>query len=446
MANVACKRIVLRIDQCSAEKFDEAFLRVTKGESVEHGFFSYPQGALARYLLIRGGEPLCAAWDDGAGGRSTTLKEFFEGFLHEPQELTFAETDEPLVNAIAASWQRIPDAHISAGLLDPSLLVRSLLERGKEAVVRVRTPLSYSFALIGGGQLKAFYAGSAGSETGDSQMTLSQIISRNPDDVALDVFEDPEPAKSEDWAPMPPEFTEGMVRFFSLTAPHMLLLLGGRELQRLELNTGRCYIGRDPSNDLVIDNLSVSRRHAVVTYNDGLCTIEDLGSSNGTLLDGQRITQPTPLTDSLEVVIGKHTVRFIARAAVQDQASQQMAMDATVYMRPAGFAKAASVPERPPQVPILTVAGQSVVVRQTPFSLGEAEDCSLRLQGRGVKPVHAVLKRDAGGQLWIAHEGGMLSATRINGQKVKVAPLQSGDLIQIGSMLLRFHLRADHSQ
>jgi len=443
MATVPFSRNVLGIEQCTAERFDEAYLRVTKGEKIENGYFSYAHGALKRFLLLSNSEPLCSAWDDGTGGRAGTLKEFFEPLLHEPRHLNFDEAASELVEALAVSWQRIPDAHTSPGLLDPAVLVKALLERGLRAVIRVRHHQLYSLAVINEGQLEAFFKGGDGQPADDQSQSLWETLNSGRDEIALDVYENPDAARSEDWAQVPKDFQEGMVRFYALTAPHIVLLLGDRELQRLQLTTGRTMIGREPTNDLVIDNLSVSRRHCAVTYNEGLCTIEDLGSSNGTVIDSKKISGPTPLTDGTEVTVGKHTLLYLERAAIQAPAMQgTMEIDQTVFMRPAQVSAATG---RTKQLPILTVAGQSFVVRSTPFAIGSDQDNNLPLQGRGIKPRHAELKRDAGGQLWVSHEGGLLSSTRINGQKIKVAPLQSGDLIQLGSVLVRFHLRTEHA-
>lgn len=74
-----------------------------------------------------------------------------------------------------------------------------------------------------------------------------------------------------------------------------LVLPGGH---RLELYTGeRLVIGRDPDSplaDLLPDN--ISRRHAEVCFDGSAATIRDLGSLNGTFVDGRRIEGDTAVT------------------------------------------------------------------------------------------------------------------------------------------------------
>src|SRR5690606_11998235 len=66
----------------------------------------------------------------------------------------------------------------------------------------------------------------------------------------------------------------------------------------------RLSIGREASNDLVLESDQVSRRHARLVIADGRCVLEDLGSRNGTSRNGERLSGPTPLEPGDRVVIG----------------------------------------------------------------------------------------------------------------------------------------------
>lgn len=68
---------------------------------------------------------------------------------------------------------------------------------------------------------------------------------------------------------------------------------------------GELILGREQgSADLVLDDPGVSRRHARVLPDDGGVIVEDLGSSNGTYVNGQRITGPVELGAGDEVQMG----------------------------------------------------------------------------------------------------------------------------------------------
>ena len=87
---------------------------------------------------------------------------------------------------------------------------------------------------------------------------------------------------------------------------------GGRSGEVFQLQGERTSVGRSPDCDIFLDDVTVSRRHALITEEGGRFTIEDLGSLNGTFLNRHRIEQ-APLTDDDEVQIGKYRLVFLAR-------------------------------------------------------------------------------------------------------------------------------------
>jgi len=76
------------------------------------------------------------------------------------------------------------------------------------------------------------------------------------------------------------------------------------------LTHGTNLIGRTPDAVVQIDRTEVSRCHARVVVEGTAATIEDLGSKNGTYLNGQRLQQPVLLTDGDEIWIGRSVARF----------------------------------------------------------------------------------------------------------------------------------------
>jgi pSer/pThr/pTyr-binding forkhead associated (FHA) protein len=87
---------------------------------------------------------------------------------------------------------------------------------------------------------------------------------------------------------------------------------GGRSGEVFQLHAERTSVGRSPDCDIFLDDVTVSRSHAVISQEGGRFTIEDLGSLNGTFLNRHRIEQ-APLTDDDEVQIGKYRFVFLAR-------------------------------------------------------------------------------------------------------------------------------------
>lgn len=75
---------------------------------------------------------------------------------------------------------------------------------------------------------------------------------------------------------------------------------------------GPVVIGRSPSSDIVIDEPYVSSTHARLTLQGPALVLEDLGSTNGTLVNGHPIDQPVTLRDSDEVQVGD-TIMKVSR-------------------------------------------------------------------------------------------------------------------------------------
>ena len=72
-----------------------------------------------------------------------------------------------------------------------------------------------------------------------------------------------------------------------------------------------CPIGRSPSNELVVADRKVSRRHAVIHKQSGHeYWIVDLGSGNGTYVNGTRVALPRQLINDDKILIGEFAVTF----------------------------------------------------------------------------------------------------------------------------------------
>lgn len=90
----------------------------------------------------------------------------------------------------------------------------------------------------------------------------------------------------------------------------LILSFEGTMLKTVDIIKDRMTIGRRPDNDIQVDNLAVSGQHAAVTtvLNDSV--IEDLGSTNGTLVNNE-IVQKHFLKNGDVIEIGKHTIRYV---------------------------------------------------------------------------------------------------------------------------------------
>ena len=87
---------------------------------------------------------------------------------------------------------------------------------------------------------------------------------------------------------------------------------GGRVGETFHPNVERTTIGRSPDCGIFLDDVTVSRKHAVLLQRDGVFTIEDQGSLNGTFVNRKRV-ESAELSDGDEVQIGKYRLTFLNR-------------------------------------------------------------------------------------------------------------------------------------
>jgi pSer/pThr/pTyr-binding forkhead associated (FHA) protein len=82
------------------------------------------------------------------------------------------------------------------------------------------------------------------------------------------------------------------------------------------LINGENLVGRSVDCGVRLDSTDVSRRHARIIINDDQAMLEDLGSTNGTFVNGARITSPVSLSDGMTIAFGSITALF--HAAVEE--------------------------------------------------------------------------------------------------------------------------------
>jgi pSer/pThr/pTyr-binding forkhead associated (FHA) protein len=125
--------------------------------------------------------------------------------------------------------------------------------------------------------------------------------------------------------------------------------MDGLVLKEITLGKERTTIGRKPHNDIQIDNLAVSGEHAVIVtiLNDSF--LEDLGSTNGTLVNGQPIKKHFLQSNDV-IELGKYKLKYINDTAGKTTAPQDF--EKTMVLRPG----AAPKPGAPAPVPGLSTS------------------------------------------------------------------------------------------
>jgi len=112
----------------------------------------------------------------------------------------------------------------------------------------------------------------------------------------------------------------------------LILSMDGLVLKEIPLSKERTSIGRKPSNDIQIDNLAVSGEHAVIVTIMSDSFLEDLGSTNGTIVNGNPVKKHF-LQNNDVIELGKYKLKFLAEAGVPASASAAD-FEKTMVLRP----------------------------------------------------------------------------------------------------------------
>ncbi len=181
------------------------------------------------------------------------------------------------------------------------------------------------------------------------------------------------------------------------------------------------------------DDPEISRRHARVSRGaDGKLTIEDLGSANGTFVNGERIDAPRTLAVGDVVKMGK-TVLQVTPGAAEESPKPRPAPQTPAAEPPGAVAEAAAE--------LVVTAGLAPGRRLTlrdELIIGRAVSGEGRLSDDAdLSRRHARIARDARGRLTI-EDLGSANGTFVNGQRVRGRQaLNVGDSVQVGSTTLQ---------
>ncbi|MCA0177706.1 MAG: FHA domain-containing protein [Proteobacteria bacterium] len=205
-------------------------------------------------------------------------------------------------------------------------------------------------------------------------------------------------------------------------------------LKEVTLTQDRTTVGRRPYNDIVIDNLAVSGEHAVLLAVGAQVFVEDLGSTNGTYLNGKAIKKHLMAHGDV-IEVGKYRLKYLL-----DESTDY---EKTMVLRPGSLGQPpAVVPPRPyvspPPPPLAQTLPASIKVVSGPATGREVLLTKVvTTVGKPGAQVASIAKRPSGYVL--AHVEGELRPT-VNGQAVgnDAVALKNGDLIELAGTQMQF--------
>ncbi|MCC5876126.1 MAG: FHA domain-containing protein [Candidatus Sumerlaeia bacterium] len=240
--------------------------------------------------------------------------------------------------------------------------------------------------------------------------------------------------------------------------PEIIVKLGERIVNRYRFDKDIMSIGRARDNDVVIENLSVSRNHARIKREGGEYILTDLNSANGSLVNGHRVTK-TAIRNNDVLTIGKHNLTFLEveethfveeRPAPPSRPSapippkkQTRYPSRSPVITPTSSSSSSEVGPTETMVGVLTVMegrqkGREYRITEDEVGVGRSTRNPVRVHDWQASSAHALIRREGGG--YVISDLDSWHGTIVNDQKVSEAKLRNGDKVQIGETVLAFRL------
>lgn len=196
---------------------------------------------------------------------------------------------------------------------------------------------------------------------------------------------------------------------------------------KVEPIAGAVTIGRDEACELALPNELASRRHARLFLESGKLMVEDLGSTNGTWVNGAQTSGKTQVKNGDELRFD--TTRFKASNADDTDINKTAA-------RPAIGATAARPAAETSQAPTLRPDGGRPFKLKGVTTVGRLPDNDIVLDDDTVSGRHARI--EPAGDGWKLKDLGSSNGTHVNGREIKSMPLRGGERLAFGEVELTF--------
>lgn len=211
-------------------------------------------------------------------------------------------------------------------------------------------------------------------------------------------------------------------------------------------------IGRMEGNTIRLTEQNVSRKHARLTLRSGLLQIEDLGSYNGTSLNGSALSGLASLKDGDVILIGDYRLGIQEDKAAQASGPSQTAADGSAP----GVPTIEAAIEGQPTIPISTLVAQTAfaeppgrlvvlsrfmsgtefILDRPSHVLGRTSENDIVINHKSISRHHAKIVREGGRYTMLDLESA--NGVRVRGTERDRVDLQSGDIVELGEVRLRF--------
>ena len=228
----------------------------------------------------------------------------------------------------------------------------------------------------------------------------------------------------------------------------IVLNFNGRLVSETPFSGDAVTIGRGPGNDIMIDNPAISSTHARIFREKDFIVLEDLGSTNGTFVNGEKIKKAV-INSRDDITVGKHRLKLsweegtgdFDTGSGSDSAAVIQSLDKTmVFTKGPGKAGAGKTALGGFALMDSGVAKERIPMTDRVTTIGKSSDALIKLKGLLAPKVAALVNRSDRGYVLTSSDA--KKPAIINGKKVdKPYILKNGDVVEIAGITLRFYLK-----
>lgn len=201
----------------------------------------------------------------------------------------------------------------------------------------------------------------------------------------------------------------------------------GNIADEISFDQGSYTIGRVEGNDIILPSNAVSRTHARIYVAQGRCYINDLGSANGVIVDGEQISQRHELRNASQIRIGDYTLYL--EHAQRGAGEGNDVLRTHIVANDQNTFKLVRVGDM--------FAGEEFSLTEQINSVGRTDDNFILLSDPSISRNHSQIINE--GMVYRLVDLGSSNGTRVNGKPVRTpVALRSGDEIEFGNLRFVF--------
>jgi len=345
-----------------------------------------------------------------------------------------------LLHSLLILFQKKASLKLSTSIVDLDQVLDKIEEDGKSCIVSAKQDEFLALLRYEKGQVTALCHQASAPTPKDQSFREDFLVSiytlsaEKP--LSIEVYEDLLVKYASDAQMIEKDYTGEIIELFLSKPPIVTLEFKAKEIGHWVLDKPVLNIGRTADNDIVIDNLAVSRLHAVLEKDKGDFFIRDCDSLNGTLVNDKKVGRAR-LQNGDEIVIGKHKLKVRNQTGIDVPSAPEVApFDQTVIFGPNQMP---APPNPQPQQAQLTgprliektKSGEIVIeINKDNVILGKDRNADVEIDGVFIAREHAEIAQE-NGDFVIRHLNGYRKVS-VKGKAVSECVLEDNDEIKIG--------------